>query len=74
MMVWLALNLKFGNQHLIISDVVFLDKGWDCHGHMVVGYTTTCAISAYITIECCEFESHSGEVHPFTTLQQVCVF
>ena len=37
-------------------------RGCRGHDHMVVGFTTTYVISAYLHYRC-EFESHSGEVH-----------
>ena len=62
---------------------IFLFIGWGRHGRhcMVVGYVTTCAISAYHH-RCCEFELRSGEVYSIqhyvikfvSHLRQVCGF
>jgi hypothetical protein len=38
------------------------ERGCRCRDRMVVGFITTCAISAYHHL-CCEFESSSGEVY-----------
>ena len=44
------------------------------HDRMVVGFTTTCAISAYHNLSC-EFEPHSWRGVPDTTLcDKVCQF
>jgi hypothetical protein len=46
-----------------IVDVVYLliSRGRRGCDHMVIGFPTTCAISAYHH-QCYEFEHHSGEV------------
>ena len=42
----------------LIWKLLFLDRGHRGHDRMVVGFTTTYAISAYHHL-CCEFESRS---------------
>jgi hypothetical protein len=50
------------------------------HDRMVVGFTTTYAISAYHHCVCCEFESRSGRgvqhyvINFVSDLRQVCCF
>jgi hypothetical protein len=39
------------------TSISFLDRGRRGHDRMVVGFTTTCTISAYDHY-CCKFEPH----------------
>ena len=53
-----------GKYFVVITFILILKFSWGCHGrdHIVVGFTTTHAISAYYHFRC-EFESRSGEVY-----------
>ena len=53
----------------LVSNIIckFTKIGGWCHDHMVVGFSTTCAISAQ-DHECCEFEFHSWRGILDTTL------
>ena len=53
-----------GKYFVVITFILILKLSWGCRGrdHIVVGFATTHAISAYYHYRC-EFESRSGEVY-----------
>jgi len=53
--------------HVVTYYTINIERGHHVRDRMVVGFTTTCAISVY-SHWCCEFELRSGEVNSYNIM------